>query len=216
MIARILSVLLVALLVIPVAQASHPAEAKKKGKWKTVTRSISNSEQIAVPAIGSSSIASPYPATIAVDAFKKYKRAKIKDVDVTLRDVQHGNPDDIDVMLGFGNRRAVIMGGAGGSTGIASVALILDDEAANELPDAAPLTSGKYRPTNHAPGISLPYPAPDNNGDVALSTFDGAKPDGTWRLWVYDDNSGGFGYFDGGWSLEITAKVKKDKHKKKK
>jgi subtilisin-like proprotein convertase family protein len=50
---------------------------------------------------------------------------------------------------------------------------------------------------------------------VALSTFDGAKPDGAWRLWVYDDNGGGVGNVDGGWTLEITAKVK-DKNTSKK
>lgn len=215
MIARILTFVLIAFLVVPVAQKSHPAEAKKKGKSNTITRTFSNDGQVDVPAAGTSSIANPYPALILVDAFETYKRARIKDVDVTLRDVVHTNPDDIELLLAFGNRRAVIVGGAGGTTNVSSVTLVLDDEAAADLPDAAALTGGTFRPTNYAPGISLPYPAPDNTGDVALSTFDGAKPDGPWRLWVYDDNSGGVGSFDGGWSLVITAKVKKDKNKKK-
>jgi hypothetical protein len=214
MIARILSLVLVGLLIIPSAPASHPAEAKQKAKRKTITRTFSSDGQIAVPAVGTSSIADPYPATIAVDAFQKYKRARITDLNLTLRDIRHTNPDDIDVMLAFGDRRAVIMGSAGGTTNITSVTLVLDDEAANALPDAAALTSGAFRPTSYVGG-SLPYPAPTNTGDVALSTFDGAQPDGTWRLWVYDDNGGGIGNVDGGWTLEVTAKVK-DKNKKRK
>jgi hypothetical protein len=216
MIARILTLVLVVLLVVPIAEESHPAEAKKKGKSRTITRTFSSNDQFFVPAAGTSSIADPYPATIEVDGFKKYKRVRIKDVNVTLRDYLHSNPDDVNVMLSFGNRRAVIMGSAGGTTGILSTTVVLNDEAGTDLPCGDGLTDGTYRPTNCSLGISLPYPAPDNTGDVALSTFDGANPKGTWRLWIYDDNSGGIGYIDSGWSLEITAKVKDKKKNKKK
>jgi hypothetical protein len=214
-IARILTLLLVGLLVVPLAPECHPAEAKKKAKWKTVTRTFANNGQIAVPAGGTSGAANPYPAAIAVAAFKKYKRAKITDVDVSLRLFSHTDPDDLNLMLAFGNRRAVIMSDAGGATPVMISTLALDDEAATGLPDGDALEDGAFRPANHGAGADgFPAPAPADNGSVALSAFDGAKPDGQWRLFVYDDGAGDVGSFAGGWTLEITAKVKK-KNKKK-
>ena len=41
---------------------------------------------------------------------------------------------------------------------------------------------------------------------MALSTFDGADPNGTWQLWVMDDASGDVGDIRG-WALRITAEV---------
>ena len=43
---------------------------------------------------------------------------------------------------------------------------------------------------------------------MELSTFDRTRPNGTWSLYVVDDeaNPDG-GQFAGGWTLEIKAKV---------
>ena len=101
------------------------------------------------------------------------------------------------------------------------VDLTLDDEAAAPLSQMA-LTSGTFRPADLGGGLAtFNAPAPAPNGAVALSIFDGADPNGTWRLWVMEaaptDDSG-----IGGWSLQITAEadvqvqqqVKETKHMK--
>ena len=55
-----------------------------------------------------------------------------------------------------------------------------------------------------------PTPLPPGarpDGSVAISTFDGADPNGTWRLWVMDNVPGVAGEIRGGWELRITAEV---------
>jgi hypothetical protein len=87
------------------------------------------------------------------------------------------------------------------------------------LPDAGPLTSGTFKPTNiTAVGSdgpdTFPPPAPDPaTCGTSLAVFNGTNPNGVWKLFVTDD----FPVVDGGsinsWSLQITAKVKvKHKH----
>ena len=109
------------------------------------------------------------------------------------------------------------------------VRLTLDDEATASLP-LAQLTDGIFLPSD-ASGPRLDpdtfaAPAPAPNGNLAFSAFDGANPNGTWRLFVMDDASGAAGEIRG-WGLRITAEVdtgtvdeqvpgtKDKKHKKK-
>jgi hypothetical protein len=203
---RLVAASLLVGLAAPIAGGTHDAEAGKHKKAKTITRSFASSAQIAMTASGP---ANPYGAPIKITAFKKYKQAKIKDVNVILRNVSHDRPDDIDVMLVFGNKQAFILGDAGGSTGVSNLTLTLDDEASDELPNGSTLESGTYHPLDY-PGIdNFSAPAPLPNGNSALSVFNGADPDGTWRLFVVDDAGTMTGEIAGGWKLEITAKVKK-------
>lgn len=200
---------------IPLGVATRPAKAGKK-KTKIITKTFSSNGQIDLAAVGTSGVANPYPTTIKVKAFKKYKKAKIKDVNLILRDITHSNPDDINIMLVHGNHRATVMSDVGGVPNISNVTLELDDQAGADLPNAALLTDGTYRPTNIGGGDVFPAPAPVPNTNVALSTFKGDKPDGKWQLYCYDDVNGNTGAINGGWKLEITAKVKNKKRKKRK
>ena len=210
---KVFAVALAALLVLPLAEATRPAEAGKK--FKTVTKTVSSNGQLDIPDSGTSGPANPFPTTITVDEFAKYKKAKIKDVNLTLRNLSHTRPENVDVMLVHGNRHALVMADAGNATDANNITITLDDEATQDLPDGVALVGGTYRPAN-LPGIDpFPAPAPAVNGDVALSTFNGAKPDGTWRLFVHDDANGDTGSITNGWKLEITAKVKNDKKPKK-
>jgi hypothetical protein len=114
---------------------------------------------------------------------------------------------------------AVVMNDIGGATDIENISLILDDEAAFGLPvDNNPVSSGQFQPTSvstNAGPDGFPAPAPLSSGNVALSVFDGGNPNGQWKLFVRD-SIGGVGGVSGGFSLEITAKVKKSKSKNKK
>jgi hypothetical protein len=216
LIGHLTAVVLATALVLPLAESTQTAEA---GKKKTlVTRTFSSSGQIEIPDAGSSGPGEPYPSTIVVDAFGKYKKARIKDVNLTLRGFSHSFPDHVDVMLALGNRRVTVMSDVGGNTDANALHITLDDQAAPGLPGAFALEAGTFRPSNRQgtgeadpadDPFSVPAPAPTTN--FALSTFKNAKPDGPWRLFVHDDSVFDTSELASGWKLEITAKVKKKK-----
>jgi subtilisin-like proprotein convertase family protein len=212
-------------------QELNTAGKRKGNKSKTVKKTIANGNAIAIPAPGSVDDfgpAAPYPSTLAVTGFKK---AKITDLNLTLRGLSHTASQDVDVLLvAPDGRNVVVMGDVGeslGSGAVTNLILTLDDEATNALPTDDPLTSGTFRPLDNfglvdfedpSPGVivDFPAPAPIPSGDIALSTFDGLNPNGEWQLFILDDASLDIGSLANGWTLEITAKSKvKTKNKRK-
>jgi len=182
------------------------AEAGKR--HKNVTRTFFNTGQIAIPNNG---IAAPYPVPIQVGGFKK---GKIKDIEVVLRDFSHTTPDHVDILLvAPGGRNALLMSDAGGNDQADNLTLTFDDQAVSALPLTSQLVSGTFRPTNDNMIDNLPAPAPVTGSIVALSVFNCSNPNGQWQLFVRDDTAPENGEIAGGWSLEITAQVKKKKHR---
>lgn len=222
LVTRGVAMLVAALLVLPSAMDAHQAEAgtKNTGKWKTITRTFSSGAAIDIPDAGSEGPANPYPSSIEVDAFEKFKRAKIKDVDLTVRGLGHTRPEDVELFLvAPDGRNALLMSDRGGGADADDVTLTFDDEADDPVPDSGPIVNGAFQPANSGVGDEFPAPAPEPSGNEALSVFDGRTPDGKWRLFVVDDTdvSGGHsGEIADGWTLEITAKVKKEKKDKDK
>lgn len=155
---------------------------------------------ITVPALGA---ASPYPSTITVSGLP----SGITDVNVTLTSVDHTLPDNVDVVLvGPDETQVVLMSDVGGTTPVAGLNLVLDDEADAELDNTAELFSGTFRPNNITQGDALPLPAPDTTlADDVLWAFDETDPNGVWSLYVADDTAGDSGDFSGGWSLQIET-----------
>ena len=203
---RILCLILVVLLTLPVVDGVAPARAGKR--HKTITRTFTSTGQIDIPAQGT---ATPYPATLQVGRFKK---GKIKDVNLTLRDFSHRQPDHVDILLVAPNGRAtLVMSDVGGADRADNITLVLDDEAFAALPLASQLTSGTFRPTSDGPIDTLPAPAPVSSSTVALSIFNGSNPNGQWQLFVRDDTDGQNGEIASGWSLQIKAKVKTKKRR---
>ncbi|MDQ4132709.1 MAG: hypothetical protein M3179_05755, partial [Actinomycetota bacterium] len=121
-----------------------------------------------------------------------------------------------------------------------NVTLTLDDAAPTPLPADAALTSGTYRPLDddnrdfdpdliNTDRFDPPAPSPTDpvgvfrpsNGvwffrtdsnNVALSSFNGVNPNGTWSLYVMDDVAGGpddgenqLPTFSCGWSIDVTG-----------
>jgi hypothetical protein len=213
---RLLAVALAALVTLPMAEATQPVAAGKK--FKTITKTISSTAPISVPGAGTSGPGSLYPSTIDVTAFEKFKKAQIQDVNLTLLNLSHTFPDNIDVMLVLGNHQATVMSDVGGGTDANNLTLTLDDQAAAPLPIASALSSGTFQPTNDIGagevGDTFPPAAPLQNGGVGLSVFNGANPGGQWQLFVNDDFNVDSGSLAGGWSLQITAKVQEAKEKK--
>ena len=97
---------------------------------------------------------------------------------------------------------------------VSNVTLTLDDSAGSDIPADPPLTSGTYRPRNYNNDTGSdfnPMDVPPISGNEKLSTFNGINPNGEWTLYVYNANASNPGALAGGWSLEITARVKKRK-----
>jgi hypothetical protein len=213
---RLLAVTLAGLVALPLAESTQPVAASKEKKFKTITRTISSDGQIDIPGAGNEGPANPYPTTIDVDAFAKFEKVKITDVNLTLKGLQHERTENIDVMLVHKNRRALVMADPGNGTDVSDLTITLDDEAGADLPDGAVLTSGVFRPGNQTGSDEFPAPAPAPNGNIALATFDGTDPDGQWQLFIHDDAGFDTGRLTGGWEVVITAKAKIDNAKSEK
>jgi hypothetical protein len=135
-----------------------------------------------------------------------FKKGRVVDVNLQLKNLTHVSPADVDVLLvGPGGKNAIVMSDVG-TAAVNNITLVLDDEAASPLP--ATLVGGTFQPTNNMVGDTFPAPAPTPSGGSTLSVFDGGKANGVWNLYVFDAAAAG-GQFAGGWSLEIEAKVEK-------
>lgn len=143
--------------------------------------------------------ASPYPSTITVSGMT----GVVGVVNVTLTGFSHAFPDDVDIFLkGPTGANAIILSDVGGSIGVSNLNIVLDDNAASSLPDAGPLTSGTFKPTNVGAGDTFPTQAP--SGGSVLSAFNGTNPNGVWSLYVVDDANSQAGSI-GSWSLSIAT-----------
>ena len=143
--------------------------------------------------------ASPYPSNITVSGLSGI----IGVVNVTITGFSHAFPDDVDIFLkGPTGANAIILSDVGGSIGVTNLNIVLDDNAAASMPDAGPLTSGTFKPTNVGAGDTFPTQAP--SGGSVLSTFNGTNPNGTWSLYVVDDANGQGGSITS-WSLNIVT-----------
>jgi subtilisin-like proprotein convertase family protein len=203
------------------------AERKKGGKknQRNVTKTFSSDAAVSVPGAGvldTFGPADPYPSAIAVFGIKQ---GRVVDVNLTLRGLSHGFPADLNLMLiAPDGRNAIVMSDVGevdGDDAVTDLTITLDDEALAPLPEDGRLTSGSFRPTDgDIPGPSgeldaFPAPAPGVSGATALSIFDGGDPNGTWQLFILDDDNLDTGAVARGWSLEITASTKTKSQNKK-
>ena len=151
--------------------------------------------------------AMPYPSTIHITDFGPNE--KIAKITVTIHDLSHEVPDDIDILLVKPDDKSIVIvsdAGAFMDPGI-SVTLTLDDDATRPLPDDAPFVSGIYKPSNFEVDErdTFPQPAPAPSPATQLSIFAGASPNGFWDLYVVDDEVFDAGSIAGGWTLTIRT-----------
>jgi hypothetical protein len=117
------------------------------GTWTTT---FSNTNIII---INDYTIASPYPSAINVSGIG----GTIIKTAVTLTNISHTSPSDIDALLvSPAAQDTLIMGHAGGGNSINNVTLIFDDSASNSLPHFNQITSGTNKPTAYLPVPSFP------------------------------------------------------------
>lgn len=169
-----------------------------------------NSTAITIPTLGNGSV---YPSNITVLGLE----GNIGALKVTLNNLSHTYPDDLDVLLVAPNGTSfIVMSDAGASFDLTNATVTLDDAAASVLPDTSTIVPGSYRPSNHgtvqdpfaAPAPAGPYNTPASGGSATFaSVFTGMSPanaNGTWSLYVVDDVDADSGVMAGGWTLSIT------------
>jgi len=185
-----------------------PEKADAAGRFGTVTKTFFNPTNIKIPSTTTGpGPAFPYPSEINVRGFR---RGHILDVNLTLWNFTHTNPDDVDVLLVHRDKNRTVMSDVGGEDDVNSIKLTLDDEADDELFNEIQLPDGSFKPTNvdNFDGFFSPAPSPPN-AKALLEGFDGSNPNGTWSLYVFNDNALGTGSFGGGWSLKVKAKARR-------
>jgi uncharacterized repeat protein (TIGR01451 family) len=145
-----------------------------------------------------------YPSQITVSNLG----GTISKVSVTLSNLTHSYPDDLDVLLvSPTGGRVLLMSDAGGSALLSHATLVLDDDAEAVLPNNGIILPGTYKPSDYNGGGNDNFPAPAPAGPFAttLSTLVGSNPNGVWSLFVVDDAVGDAGSLAGGWSLNIST-----------
>jgi subtilisin-like proprotein convertase family protein len=126
-------------------------------------------------------------------------------------------PDDLDVLLvGPTGARSLVISDAGGSGDPSSVTYTFDQTAATAFPDGptTAVPAGTYRPANYT-GLATPEPGGQDNfptpgpGLMSYPTdfnvFNGTAPNGTWNLYVVDDQVIDNNSLPSGWSIDITT-----------
>lgn len=185
------------------------------GTTNTATQTFSNATSIVIPATGTGattgSPATPYPSNITVAGIT----APVSKVGITLKNMSHTFPDDVDVLLvGPTGQKFIAISDAGDTNDWVGATITLDDAAANALADVASNQTGTFRPGNFGT-VQDPFPAPAPAGPhlspapggaaTFASAFGGLNPNGTWSLYVVDDAGTDVGTFAGGWDLTITT-----------
>ena len=156
----------------------------------------------AVLAIPDNGKASAYPAPMPVAGLS----GLITRVTATISNLTHSYPDDVDILLvSPTGQKALLLSDAGGANSVTNLTFTFDDDAPAALPDSMPMVSGAYRPSNFDNTTdAFASPAPLGAYGTNLAVFNGANPNGTWGLYVYDDTFGDLGRI-AGWSLTITT-----------
>ncbi len=159
-------------------------------------------ENLAPITINDNAAANPYPAT-----FTQWGMAgNISDVNVTLFNVNHTHPDDLDILLQAPNGDAVLlMSDACGTSDLMNANLTFDQTAAGLLGDNDPCTGGTYQPSQYddaSDGHPAPWPGFFSTG---LPVFNNDNPNGVWRLYVHDDAGGDVGSIAGGFRVTINT-----------
>lgn len=159
------------------------------------TNVFASSERLTLP---SALDATPYPATLLMQGLQ----GVIEKVTVTLT---NASLPDADVLLVSPAGDAVmLLSGTGGNGGRSSINVTFDDNALRYAPLNGSLFSGTYLPTDNGFPHSLSPPAPRIPYSDSLSQFQGTDPNGTWKLFVSNNDFGLSGTIRG-WILRITT-----------
>ncbi len=155
--------------------------------------------------INDDTTATPYPSQIVVTPGQR----PITSIRLTLYGVTHNAAHDIDILLvGPTGAMSIVMSDCGRH--VTAQDLAFSDTAGTTLPDfPTDLVTGEYAPTNSTFGgggaDTFPAPGPGAFATADFSVFLGTIPDGTWSLYIVDDEFLDTGTITGGWKLEFGS-----------
>ncbi len=163
------------------------------------TTTLANTASVSIPELGAAAV---YPTVITVAQVT----GLVSRVEVTLSNLSHQFPDDLDVLLvSPSGVHVMLMSDCGGGFTMTNRVLSFSDAASGFLPNASLILPGTYRPTDYELGDRLPPPAPPGMPATQLTAFNGSDPNGVWSLFIVDDSAGDAGVLAGGWSLQLTT-----------
>ncbi len=146
---------------------------------------------------------SPYPSAIAISGFPI---SGVTVSSVTLNNLGHSEPVDLDILLRSPNgTNVVLMSDVGGTATISGRNYVIQD-GATAFAAGTSNASGTYAPTNSGATDNFAAPGPGSitQATPALSSF-GGDPNGTWSLYVVDDNANFQAGSIGSWSITFTV-----------
>ena len=149
------------------------------------------------------STVNPYPSTINVSGLVgAVDKLRVRLTDVSLNTFSLGVLDIL--LVGPAGQKLLLMSDVSTSTCCtpnSAVTFTFDDDASSFL--TLPSISGTYRPTDVNQGSdTFPAPAPAGPYAATLSAFNSTNPNGTWSLFVrQDDSTSNTGSIAGGWTL---------------
>jgi PKD repeat protein/subtilisin-like proprotein convertase family protein len=165
--------------------------------------------RFSVPGQGSSGPAALFPLSVDVSGVGS---GEFK-VTATVRRLSHTFAADIDMLLvGPTGVTVMLMSDAGRGSDLVDATLTFDDDAADfvSAPSVgADIPSGTYKPTESEPNVSDAIPAGGPTGEPygsSFAGFAGTNPNGTWRLYVWDDLGGDIGSIGDGWCVTIASR----------
>jgi hypothetical protein len=151
-----------------------------------------------------------YPSTIVVSGVA----GTVTNVSATVIGLNSGSADDIDMALvGPDEEQVMLMSDACGASpnGLSAETWTFEDAAPSFLSDGGPCPAGQvagFKPSNYEnpalddlskEGGGPPPPYTNSMSDLA-----GGSPDGSWELFVLDDNKSGFvGFGFEAWALNL-------------
>ncbi len=179
-----------------------------------------NPNPVTIPTVGTTNP----PSTVNVSGLQ----GTVTRVTARLTGISHTFPDDLNILLeGPQGQTVMLMSDVGSAVGSRAtnktsypadgITLNFSDTAPRKLSDTDPLVSGFYKPTNVTdaaegapPEMDSPAPLTDTTTpfSTSLGSFNGTNPNGTWTLWITDDNLNAKdigGKIYGGWGLDIKT-----------
>ncbi len=164
---------------------------------------FSNTTPINTPGNDSSDPADVYPSPIFISGHT----GSITNVRVSLLGFGQNSPNETDALLvGPGGQQAMLMSDAceGGTPDGSN--FTFEDAAAVPLSEAGACMSGTFKPSNYVEEAVEAMPPPIAAGPYpfVLSVFNGTDPNGTWGLYVANDNDDP-AEITGGWRLELDG-----------
>ncbi len=158
-----------------------------------VQSATTSAGKIVIPSFGS---AKPYPATLDISGIT----GDVTVVTAVLNQVSHRSFKDLAIILVGPKGQSVLLSSNRG--GSASDATITFDDNAFDLSNG-PVGTGAYKPGGT---LITAVPGFPNGADgTQLAAFKHVDPNGTWKLYVYDQVKGAGGKIEGGFSLNITS-----------